>query len=170
MNSSPDSTERTLWWRTTRGTAGIVPLTKSSTDGAVAPTAAIEQPSQLIPASQNACTTFSGPSGSVDCSGCGSRLRSRSAADSKRSTRLWSSFVSGASRTAALILINLSRLFAPMAGKDDQPGAIGVAVHQDAPQRDYFSSLRSASCQSFLTTSASRRNVTAITSALITTP
>src|SRR5688572_2796821 len=39
------------------------PRSRSSTDGLVAPLAAIEQPSQLIPAIQNTCTMFSGPVG-----------------------------------------------------------------------------------------------------------
>ncbi len=46
----------------TLGRPGIVPASRSSTEGAVAPVTAIEQPSQLIPASQKTCTSVSGPS------------------------------------------------------------------------------------------------------------
>ena len=39
----------------------MAPLTNCSTLGCCAPTAAMEQPSQLMPASQNACTSVIGP-------------------------------------------------------------------------------------------------------------
>src|SRR6266516_1881205 len=107
MNSSPDSTERTLWWRTTRGTPGIVPESKSSTEGAVAPTAAIEQPSQLIPASQKACTTLMGPSGKVLSSGGSATCRSRSAVLINGSTPATRFSFTGGSRVIVLIRYSL---------------------------------------------------------------
>src|SRR5579872_1342294 len=48
------------------------PLSRLSTLGLVAPTTAIEQPSQLMPASQKACTTFKGPRGCFSPFGLGS--------------------------------------------------------------------------------------------------
>ncbi len=52
---------RTAWCNTTRGTPGCAPKTRLSTDGMVAPVTATLQPSQLMPANQNACTFSSGP-------------------------------------------------------------------------------------------------------------
>src|SRR6266542_5731235 len=65
--------------------AGTAPASRLSTLGLVAPATAIVQPSQLIPASQNTCTIFSGPPGSVVVSGSGRGARSNtSAVDSSR--------------------------------------------------------------------------------------
>src|SRR5215204_1855809 len=62
MKSPPAEIDSTGWCRTTLGRPGIVPASNSSTDGDVAPVTATEQPSQLIPATQNTWTTPSGPS------------------------------------------------------------------------------------------------------------
>ena len=50
-----------MWWSERTGRPGNEPVSRSSTFGAVAPKTAIEQPSQLMPASQNACTFSKGP-------------------------------------------------------------------------------------------------------------
>src|SRR5215467_5947129 len=66
MNSFPAVTERTGWCRITLGRPGIAAVRSCSTLGFCAPTAAIEQPSQLMPASQKAWTSVIGPLSKVN--------------------------------------------------------------------------------------------------------
>src|SRR6516162_9649859 len=66
MNSFPAVTESTGWCRITFGRPGIAAVRSCSTLGFCAPTAAIEQPSQLMPASQKAWTSVIGPLSNVN--------------------------------------------------------------------------------------------------------
>src|SRR5262252_9026882 len=66
MNSFPAVIESTGWCRITFGRPGIAAVRSCSTLGFCAPTAAIEQPSQLIPASQKAWTSVIGPLSKVN--------------------------------------------------------------------------------------------------------
>src|SRR6516164_7892849 len=66
MNSFPAVTERTGWCRITLGRPGIAAVRSCSTLGFCAPTAAIEQPSQLMPASQKAWASVIGPLSNVN--------------------------------------------------------------------------------------------------------
>ena len=54
INVSPALTANTGWCKITLATPGNAPFKRFSTDGLVAPTVAIEQPSQLPPAIQKA--------------------------------------------------------------------------------------------------------------------
>src|SRR5918912_4489794 len=75
VHSAPHSTDTTVWMSTTRGRPGMMPASRCSTRGWVAPVAATEQPSQDAPTIQIRYTFSSGPRRILDVSGSTARER-----------------------------------------------------------------------------------------------